>query len=314
MQEPRDPLVTTTEDIRMEESWYRRRFNEVVLRRNKPSPYIYGEEYRARRSLHLAFVVCISLLPTLAIITVMLIARLGILSMFVFHWGGAVAAPCLYMIFVDEAGFRAPLRFLKRQFMGYAVEAQRWKVSLILFVLASSTGFVVTFALSHWCFMVTDMFEPMKYNVKVDAGVSFSPEGAVLFVLYFTFVNSLIEEIFWRGWLLERLGTDFKSIVASGCFYALYHFFVLFAVLPEELGFNWWGSFILTGGLVLAGIMFSYIHQIHGIIIGWSVHAVADACIMFFLLAAYYQDWSPSYCYNNANVTATPSSYYIYKM
>ena len=304
--EPRDPLVTTHSELTAtSESTCKKLFCELLLRRDKPSAYEYPKHNKATTTKLRAIIIFIGILPTIAIITLMLIAKLGIVSMFVFHLL-IILYPFIYMKLVDEEGIMAPFIFVSNQFTGYAVQARQWKISAALFVVGTSLAFVLTFALSKWCFLVTDMFKPMKQNVEAN-GVNFTPEGAVLFVLYFTFINSLIEEIFWRGWLLERLGTDFKNILLSGCLYALYHFFVLYAVLPSTIGFNIWGSFVLTMGLIVAGIMFSYIHQIHGIIIGWSVHAVADAGIMFVLIAAYYQDWSPKSCGMISNTTIVPS-------
>ena len=89
----------------------------------------------------------------------------------------------------------------------------------------------------------------------------------------------------------------------GSCFYAFYHFFVMFAVLPKALAFNYWGSILLTIALTIAGFILSKIHQIHGIIMSWSLHAVADACIMFYLIAAYYQPWSNEACIVN-NITS----------
>ena len=307
----RDPLVLDSADDLQSNSFCERICCENILRRGQPLVYVYddlpSEKRLATRKLHVVLVMLICLLPAVAIICLMLVAKLGILSMFVFHWVGAVAAPCLYMSLIDQEGLASPLQFLRRQFTGFAVEVQQWKRGIVLFLGFTALGFVVIVAISHWCFLVNDLYKPMKINVET-VGIDFSTVGAVLFVLYFTFVNSMIEEIFWRGWLLERLGTSRTAIGISGLFYASYHFFVLYAVLPMSLGFNLWGSTLVTLFLVLAGVMFSYIHQIHGIILSWFIHAAADACIMLGLVAVYYQTWSPSSCHSATNnVTSTPS-------
>jgi len=60
--------------------------------------------------------------------------------------------------------------------------------------------------------------------------------------------------------------------------------------------FNLWGSVIITFGLVGAGALLAAIYFRFGVLIAWSVHAVADGAIMLVLLAARYNVFVPAGC------------------
>ena len=77
---------------------------------------------------------------------------------------------------------------------------------------------------------------------------------------------------------------------------ALYHFFVLIAVLPAPLGVRWWGAAVATVALVIAGEILTFVYRVHGLLLAWALHAVADGWIMWMLVAIYYREWVPSRC------------------
>jgi membrane protease YdiL (CAAX protease family) len=301
-----DPSNPTTIN-NPEESKCKTIFCTHILRRGSKPAYEFDNQFVAKTPRHIAAVVLIALLPTIFIISLLVVARMGVLAMFLFHWVGAIGAPCLYMVLMKDT--HGPIKYVASQFTGYAVQSKQWITAFLIFIVLTGIGFAFVVLISKWCWLASDFYAPVKGNVENNAGIVFSTEGAVLFVLYFTFINSLIEELFFRGWLLERLGSTLKKEVLGCFFYAFYHFFVMFAVFPKQIEFYIWGSILLTLGLMLAGFVLSKIHRIHGIIMSWSVHAVADACIMFGLLAVYYQPWSDPSCDDVVvNNVTSPSS------
>jgi membrane protease YdiL (CAAX protease family) len=235
---------------------------------------------------------CLS--PTVFMVVLLVVARLGLVSMFVFHWVGCVAFPALFMWVYDGEGAAAVVAFATRHFASSS--ARQWRVGALFFVLFTLVGLGTAGAVAQWCEFVTEVYVPIKRN-SVAAGIQFDPTQSVLFSLYFIFVNSLIEELFWRGFLLERLGTSKGGILTASFYYALYHFWVLFALLPTTIGsMNIWLSLVAMLGLFVFGAVLALLHMGHGIAVSWLIHAAGDAAVCFFLLSVWWSTWVPQDC------------------
>ncbi|MET3288204.1 UNVERIFIED_CONTAM: membrane protease YdiL (CAAX protease family) [Brevibacillus sp. OAP136] len=102
-----------------------------------------------------------------------------------------------------------------------------------------------------------------------------------LFFTYIVFVNSLLEELMWRGFLLERLErvvAPMTAMLLSSFFYALYH------VVIGTVLFGWkWGA-VITGAVFCVGMMWAYMKRRHPPIYAvWISHLLADLGIMLAL-------------------------------
>ncbi|WP_232698436.1 CPBP family intramembrane glutamic endopeptidase [Brevibacillus daliensis] len=107
-------------------------------------------------------------------------------------------------------------------------------------------------------------------------------QGKWLFAFYMTVINSFFEEIFWRGFILDRLLkylSTFSAILISSFFYSLYHFLIgaiLFGV--------WWG-FWATLAVFVAGLFWGWLKQIYKSIYPiWISHGLADFALMWILV------------------------------
>jgi membrane protease YdiL (CAAX protease family) len=193
----------------------------------------------------------------------------AIASMFLFHWVGCVVVPALYMgCFTrrtdsDERA-NVVLKFIRQQFSGLAVSKQQALVSATIF-LTIAVGSVATAAVvSQACWL----YDPLLVGIGDRANEVGVPTDIAAFVgmlLYFTFVNSLLEELFWRGFLTERCGDSTASVWLTSAAYAAYHFVVLATVLPTDKSVNVWLGLLMTAGLVVAGVLFNFVYKAHGV-------------------------------------------------
>lgn len=100
----------------------------------------------------------------------------------------------------------------------------------------------------------------------------------ISFMVYFSLVNPLLEEFFWRlfftyTWARESLIR--RAVVTF--FYALYHLFVLLIFVPL------WMAFVGLICVFFAGIAFAILHRHLGWLPSVAVHVAADAVIMIIL-------------------------------
>jgi len=94
--------------------------------------------------------------------------------------------------------------------------------------------------------------------------------------VYITLVNSLLEEIFFRGFAfltLKRYTTPAFAYGFSGLSFALYHV----SIMDGWFHPIWFGLFI--AGLAVAGILFDFLDRRGSIWNGWLVHASANLAI-----------------------------------
>lgn len=95
------------------------------------------------------------------------------------------------------------------------------------------------------------------------------------FALYLTVVNSLLEELLWRGFVLQRFLRGMNRLAAillSTFFFSLYHLIVA-AVL---FGF-WWGV-LLTGVVFVVGVLWAWMKGMFpSVYPTWFSHMLADA-------------------------------------
>jgi membrane protease YdiL (CAAX protease family) len=102
----------------------------------------------------------------------------------------------------------------------------------------------------------------------------------IFVALYITFINSFIEEFFFRGIVYLGLDSEGKRLVGSlfsGILFGLYHM-AMFA--------SWFSPllvFICVLGLSLVGVFFNYINtRTKSFLNSWIIHIIADTSIMAF--------------------------------
>ncbi|MFW6046571.1 MAG: CPBP family intramembrane glutamic endopeptidase [Candidatus Woesearchaeota archaeon] len=112
----------------------------------------------------------------------------------------------------------------------------------------------------------------------------FTKNTIIIGAIYLIFINSLIEEIFFRGFIYQT-NMNKKSNVFSALLFALYHLanFNMWANIPIILS--------LLIGLFLSGLVLNYFTKKDShIFSAWIIHLIADLAIViagFHLLGIY---------------------------
>ncbi len=110
----------------------------------------------------------------------------------------------------------------------------------------------------------------------------FSGTKVWLFILVLSFINPILEELYWREFMykryLDRLGVT-KSVILTSFFYALYHMLVLIPLFDMPF------SIIATIPIFFAGLLWGYFRvKLSSIIAPIISHALADIGIIFVYL------------------------------
>ena len=118
-------------------------------------------------------------------------------------------------------------------------------------------------------------FSQIAGSLTENAGVT---KGNFLYVsLYISFVNSLLEEFFFRGFLFRNIKTQTKPAVAYG-FSA-----ILFAAYHIAMMIGWFGfglNALMLFGLTVGGLIFNWLNEKLGCIYGsWLTHMFANFAI-----------------------------------
>lgn len=113
----------------------------------------------------------------------------------------------------------------------------------------------------------------------------FSGRGEILLVLVLLLANPVLEEIYWRGYMFNRLrikGSAFYAVGMSAVFYTLYH---LLSIIPIfEAGF----SFVAVLPVFIAGLFWGFIREKSGSITATIIsHVLSDlgiVCVYWFIV------------------------------
>jgi len=127
-----------------------------------------------------------------------------------------------------------------------------------------------------------------SYFINVDGLLELLNEwgfsGNIVFwlILILVVINPILEELYWRGFMHEKLATRLSIsmlIVLTAGFYSLYH---LLSIIPM---FEWPWNIISVIPVFVAGVFWSYMRQKFNTIVGGIVsHILADLGIVFVYL------------------------------
>ncbi len=117
-------------------------------------------------------------------------------------------------------------------------------------------------------------FSGIAGNLSENAGVT--RENFLLVSLYISFANSLLEEFFFRGFLLRGLSGWRKPFAwgFSAGIFALYHTAMMAG------WFDWWIFALAIFGLVMGGLIFSWLNRKQDTLYtSWLCHMFANFAI-----------------------------------
>ena len=101
----------------------------------------------------------------------------------------------------------------------------------------------------------------------------------VLGMIYWIFINSLLEEYVFRWFITTKasvlFGNDSYAIFFSALIFTLHHFLAL-----HFFGFIWWQTIIASFGLLSAAAIWSWLYlQYRSIWVCWLSHAICDVVV-----------------------------------
>ncbi len=123
-------------------------------------------------------------------------------------------------------------------------------------------------------FLLRGVFDFTQVTGALSANIGVSKENFFWVALYISFVNSLLEEFFFRGFAflsLRRLGCNRGAWIFSAGAFALYHVAIMG---------TWFSPILLAlmiGGLFVGGLIFNFLNSRSGSIWpSWLLHICAN--------------------------------------
>ena len=147
----------------------------------------------------------------------------------------------------------------------------------IIIAILSGAG-IFTFILGAY-FILGNLFDFSNIVSSLSENVGVNNNNFIFVAIYISFVNSLLEEFFFRGFAflkLKEVSTRKFAYIFSSLAFALYHVAMMIGWFDISL-------FILTiVGLFIGGIIFNYFNEKYkNIYVTWLIHMFANFAINY---------------------------------
>ena len=123
-------------------------------------------------------------------------------------------------------------------------------------------------------FIFRDVFDFSALTKSLTAGTGVDKENFIFVALYISFINSLLEEFFFRGFSflnLKEVSNRKLAYIVSSALFALYHIAMMIGwfALPVVL--------LALLGLFVGGMIFNYFNEkYNNIYLSWLIHMFAN--------------------------------------
>ena len=150
------------------------------------------------------------------------------------------------------------------------------KKEIIIAVLSGLAVF--SFILGAY-FIIGRFFDFSNVTSSLSENIGVDKDNFILVAIYISFVNSLLEEFFFRGFAflkLKQVSSRKFAYVFSSLAFALYHVAMMIGWFSLSL-------FILTiAGLFIGGLIFNYFNEKYeNIYVTWLIHMFANFSINY---------------------------------
>lgn len=207
-----------------------------------------------------------------AIVALVLIEQVFVLTYInkqIFRISLFLIIPLIEIYIIKKSNIETEIQFERPTWKEFKVP---FLVSIVIFV-GTIGGY----------FMFQFMFDAQRVIGGAEE-LGIRPYNVVIWGVYLSFINSLIEEFFFRGYIyyaLEKRSTKL-AILGSSVLWSVYHVIIFITIFPLY-------TVIFTIlGLVIIGVLLAYIN-LYGksFINSWLVHIVADIAIVIIVLYMY---------------------------
>ncbi len=149
-------------------------------------------------------------------------------------------------------------------------------------IIAIVSGIAVFLFILGAYFIIGKFFDFSKVVSSLSENVGVNNNNFIFVAIYISFINSLLEEFFFRGFAflkLKEVSTRNFSYIFSSLAFALYHVAMMIGWFDISL-------FLLTiVGLFIAGLIFNYFNEKYkNIYVTWLIHMFAKVILWIFLL------------------------------
>lgn len=169
-------------------------------------------------------------------------------------------APVLYSMYDKNLRLKSVLKFKKKDIkltVGLAV-------AVYVVVLAAY-------------FVTKNIFDFSGVTKSLESNIGVTGDRFIWVALYISFINSFLEEFFFRGFAfltIRRLTTRRFAYVFSALMFTLYHIAMMGG------WFSIWVYIIIMAGLFVGGLIFDYLNERNETIYSsWMVHMFANFAI-----------------------------------
>ncbi|MGL5352551.1 MAG: CPBP family intramembrane glutamic endopeptidase, partial [Clostridium sp.] len=144
-------------------------------------------------------------------------------------------------------------------------------------LLSLLLGFGVYFFIIGAFLITRNFIDLSEISNSLNDGLNVSKNNFIYVAIYISFINSLLEEFFFRGFIflsLKKYSSRTFSYLFSAFAFSLYHVAIII---------NWFNIFIfllILFGLVVAGLLFNWLNEKNeNIYNSWLVHMFANFAI-----------------------------------
>lgn len=175
-----------------------------------------------------------------------------------------IIVPYIYIKFIGKSTIQAELN-LKQ------LDKKKLRLGF-LFGVSSFLLILISYLLFKGVIDLNNIAKELQNKSKI------TPANFIFVGLYITFVNSFLEEFFFRGFIFLNLYNMKKQkfgYVFSSLLFGLYHIAIF------KTWFNIWLIIICLLGLITIGFVFNWLNtKSKNFINSWIVHILADSAII----------------------------------
>ncbi len=143
---------------------------------------------------------------------------------------------------------------------------------------------VYTFIMASY-FLLRPYFDLGNVIIYLENGIGVNKDSFIITALYISFINSFLEEWFFRGFAfitLKKIANRKVAYLFSACLFSAYHIAMMTSWSSVTL------LLLLVVSLFFSGLLFNYLNEKNGhIYVSWMVHMFANfaintvGCILF---------------------------------
>lgn len=169
--------------------------------------------------------------------------------------------------------------------LGKALPVERMKLSKQGLLLGTISGMV------FFIFIFGGMIWLHEYLLDVEAlrallvAWGFIGPGELLLVLVLLLLNPVLEEVYWRGYIFEKIrskGSALSAILVTAAFYTLYHILTVMQIF--EIAY----TLVAVIPVAIAGLFWGYVRErtgsITATIIGHGLGDLGIVCVYWFFV------------------------------